>query len=338
MSDSISLAVIGCGAIAESFYLPVLAADAALRGNVWLVDPSVDRATALAGMFGFDPKKVAASVADLPDDVRAAVNATPSHLHVATTLPLIERGVAVLVEKPFAEYADDARALLAAAAQRGSLLSVNQFRRLGPSYELAREWIRSGRIGTVRSVKWAEGHKFEWPTQSGFNFRRPWPKGRPRGCLLDVGIHVLDIIHWWLDEELKVERAYLDGYGGPEAFVNASLRSSTAAITFSVSFLEKLENRYVVEGDKGSIRGFTGDFDALEYKPAGGRWSRVTAPGDAAYLTIAKRMVDNLVGMANGTAQPLVSAESTLRVIAAVDSIYEVAQSDLPAYYREWVA
>jgi predicted dehydrogenase len=40
-----------------------------------------------------------------------------------------------------------------------------------------RDLIRRGEIGDVRRISWFEGHKFDWPTQSGFYFRRPWGPG-----------------------------------------------------------------------------------------------------------------------------------------------------------------
>ena len=118
------------------------------------------------------------TVAALPEAVGFAIDATPSHLHVATTLALIERGADVLIEKPFAENARDAARLVEAARGR-SVLSVNQSRRAGPSNGLVRRLIKDGRIGAVRRITWNEGRKFDWPSQSGFNFRRPW-SGRPR--------------------------------------------------------------------------------------------------------------------------------------------------------------
>ena len=53
MTNEVSIAVVGCGAIAESYYFPVLSADARLRDNVWLVEPSVDRRNKLAQKNGF---------------------------------------------------------------------------------------------------------------------------------------------------------------------------------------------------------------------------------------------------------------------------------------------
>ena len=337
MTNEVSIAVVGCGAIAESYYFPVLSADARLRDNVWLVEPSVDRRNKLAQKNGFPVAQCVASIDGLPGSLKVAINATPSHLHVATTEPLLTRGVSVIVEKPLAEFAADAQTLIDTAKGR-CVLTVNQFRRLGPSYALVKEYIATGKLGEITSISWAEGHRFDWPTQSGFNFRRPWPNGRPRGALLDIGVHVLDMICWWLGQDLKVTKAVVDGYGGPEAFVQASLASRSAKVDISISFLEKLKNSYLVEGTAGSIRGKTADFDSIEYKPRGGLWRTVKAPGSPDRGLIAKRFVMNFLDALHGKAPLLIEPQSVVASLAAIDAIYENASEEMPQYYKEWIA
>lgn len=337
MSDDLPIAVVGCGAIAESYYFPVLSANPVLRNNVWLVEPSVDRRNALAAANGFTTGQCVSTINELPDNLVAAINATPSHVHVLTTEPLLARGVSVIVEKPLAEFATDAQSLIDTAKGR-CVLTVNQFRRLGPSYALVKDYISNGKLGKITSVSWAEGHRFDWPTQSGFNFRRPWPNGRPRGALLDIGVHVLDMICWWLGEGLTVRKAVVDGYGGPEAFVTASLASSSATVDLTISFLEKLKNSYVVEGTAGSVRGRTADFDSIEYKPQGGTWRTVPAPGSSDRNDIATRFVTNFLDAVHGKAPLLIEAQSVVPALAAIDAIYENATEEMPRYYKEWVA
>ena len=158
MLGNLELAIIGCGAIADSYYFPVLSADAGAREKVWLVEPSAERREKAAATFGFRRDQLVGDIAELPAKVTAAVNATPSHLHVATTLPLIERGVSVIVEKPLAETADDARELVEKAKGR-CVLTANHYRRFCPSYALAHEIILAGEIGDIRRIHWAEGQK-----------------------------------------------------------------------------------------------------------------------------------------------------------------------------------
>ena len=337
MLGDLDLAIIGCGAIADSYYFPVLSADVAAREKVWLVEPSVERREKAAAAFGFRRGQLVGDVAELPATVTAAVNATPSHLHVATTLPLIERGVSVIVEKPLAETADDARRLVTEASGR-SLLTANQYRRFCPSYRLARDIIAAGEIGDVCSINWAEGQKFEWPTQSGFYFRRPWKTGRPRGVLLDIGVHVLDVVCWWLDEEPRVVSAAMDGFGGPECFTRAQLAFGDVEMDLAVSFHSKLANGFVVEGTKGAIRGSVTDFSTIEIRTGSGGWQWKRGPGPAGWTDFAEILLRNFAAAVEGREALLVDAASVVAPLAAVDAIYAAADSPLPSYYREWAS
>jgi predicted dehydrogenase len=337
MLGDLDLAIIGCGAIADSYYFPVLSADGAAREKVWLVEPSVERREKAAAAFGFRREQLVGDVAELPAKVTAAVNATPSHLHVATTLPLIERGVSVIVEKPLAETADDARRLVTEAGGR-SLLTANQYRRFCPSYRLAREIIAAGEIGDVCSINWAEGQKFEWPTQSGFYFRRPWKTGRPRGVLLDIGVHVLDVVCWWLDEEPRVVSAAMDGFGGPECFARTQLTFGDVEMDLAVSFHSKLANGFVVEGTKGAIRGSVTDFATIEIRTGSGGWQSRRGPGPSGWTDFAEILLRNFAAAVEGRETLLVDAASVVAPLAAVDAIYAAADSPLPSYYREWAS
>ena len=138
MQVAMPLAVVGSGAIADYYYYPVLAANPHLSANTWIVEPALDRGVKAAEKFGFRQDQVVGRIEDLPSTIRIAVNATPSHLHRGTTVALIERDISVLVEKPFAETAEDARAMIAAAEGR-AILTANHFRRLTPSYAYVRE-------------------------------------------------------------------------------------------------------------------------------------------------------------------------------------------------------
>ena len=65
---NLNLAVIGCGAIADSYYFPVLGKDAATRDKVWLVEPSQHETReggARISASGSD--QLVGDIADLPD-------------------------------------------------------------------------------------------------------------------------------------------------------------------------------------------------------------------------------------------------------------------------------
>jgi predicted dehydrogenase len=334
MSHSVPLAVVGCGSISDSYYFPALATLPAVQPTTWLVEPDRERGRKAAAQFGFQPTQVVAAIDELPPSIKAAINATPSHLHAPTTRALIARGINVLLEKPLAEHAAEAQALVD-EAQGHVLLTVNQFRRLWPSYILVAEKIRAGAIGTVKRVTWFEGRKFEWPVRTGFMFRRPWSE-RPRGALLDMGVHMLDTLCWWLNEVPTVKQSRMDGLGGPEAFVAATLQTSQATIELKLSFLAKLANEYLIEGTTGAIRGATSDYSRIELRSNAGGWRTVSANDPADRVVIARRLITNFLDATEGKAALLIDAASAVRPLIVIDALYRQATDIVPDCYREW--
>jgi predicted dehydrogenase len=330
-----SLAVIGCGAISEEYYLPALLRLPRSSERVWLVDPSQRRLDEVVRKFGFASRQAVRSIGELPDSVSVGFNATPSHLHLESSLDLIQRKINVFLEKPLAETGKDAHQIVGAAQDR-VLLSANQFRRRFPAYIAVKNLIQQGKLGNVRAVQWTEGYKFDWPAQSSFYFRRPWPENKPRGVLLDFGSHVIDVICWWLGAKPDVVQAETDGFGGPEAFVSAALVSGDTKIDVKLSYLTKLRNEYIVEGESGRVRGAALDQRRFYFKPTGGPERAVQLDGPEDKSAIAWELVENFERASRGQAELLINVGSVLDSIIVIDQIYSSAKVTLPEFYKEW--
>jgi predicted dehydrogenase len=91
---------------------------------VGFVDPKVPE---VLGLRRFD------SVAALAAEIDCAVVATPTIAHFDVARELLEAGRDVLVEKPITAEADDARRLIALAAERGRILQVGHVERYNPA-------------------------------------------------------------------------------------------------------------------------------------------------------------------------------------------------------------
>jgi predicted dehydrogenase len=84
-------------------------------------------------------------------EIEAIYNPLPNHLHVPLTLQAAAAGKHVLCEKPIAMTADEAEQLRPAA---GKVLIAEAFMvRFHPQWLFARDEVRSGRIGTLRTVQ-----------------------------------------------------------------------------------------------------------------------------------------------------------------------------------------
>src|SRR5262245_52227486 len=113
---------------------------------------------------------------ELPGTVDAVVVAVPTASHLEVARPFLERGTAVLVEKPMAATLDEADALIELAGRHGALLAVGHTERFNPAMAAALPMI-----GTPRFI---EVHRL-----SGFPER-----SLDIDVVFDVMIHDLDII------------------------------------------------------------------------------------------------------------------------------------------------
>lgn len=76
---------------------------------------------------------------ELPDDIDAVSVVVPTVYHAEVAVPLLERGIPVLVEKPLASNLEEADAILAAADKSGAKLAVGHVERFQPGVRRLRE-------------------------------------------------------------------------------------------------------------------------------------------------------------------------------------------------------
>jgi predicted dehydrogenase len=93
------------------------------------------RAQAVAAELGC---RAFASPRELGQSVAALSIAVPARAHAEVALPSLERGVAVLIEKPMAASVEAARALQAAAAASGAPLMVGHVERWNGAFRKLR--------------------------------------------------------------------------------------------------------------------------------------------------------------------------------------------------------
>ena len=204
----IKVGVIGCGHLG-AIHARLLAArpDVELVG---VVDPSAEARTRVAdahGCYGFEHPR------DLLGAVQAAVVAAPTGLHAAVSLPLLEAGVDLLVEKPLAASVEEARAIVIAARRHGRVVAVGHVERFNPAWRIA-----VGRAGRVVAVQAAR--------QAPFTYR-----SLDVGAVLDLMIHDIDLVLSLEPGRLEeVEAHGIVATGGHEDMVRARLTFSSGLV------------------------------------------------------------------------------------------------------------
>jgi predicted dehydrogenase len=161
----------------------------------------------VAGIFDADPKRLddagrayprAACVNEMHAlfdvGVDAVVIATPNGLHANQAIACFERGLPVFCQKPLATNAFDVERVIAAARAADRLLGIDFcYRHVSGMSEL-RERIRQGALGEIVAID-LRFHNAYGPDKAWCHDR----KLAGGGCLLDLGVHLLDLALWVQD-------------------------------------------------------------------------------------------------------------------------------------------
>ncbi|NEA47774.1 Gfo/Idh/MocA family oxidoreductase [Streptomyces sp. SID10815] len=181
--------LIGYGLAGSVFHAPLIAATEGLALDTVVTSNEERQAQARAE---FPDVRTAADADELfarAGELDLVVIASPNKTHVPLATRALEAGLPVVVDKPLAGTAAEARTLADLAEERALLLSVFQNRRWDNDFLTLRELIAKGALGDV------------WRFESRFERWRPRPKGGWResgdpaeigGLLYDLGSHVVD--------------------------------------------------------------------------------------------------------------------------------------------------
>ena len=251
-SGPLRVALIGCGAISQQLHLPILAGHEEIKLAA-LVDRDTERAREFAKGYGVET--VFADANELhPDDIDAAIVATPPFHHAPCTIALLRRGIHVLVEKPMATSYSDAQAMVEAAEESGTVLSVGYFRRLMPSMRMFKALLDSRWLGRPLRFEVISGGFYGWGAATLGNMRKDLAGG---GVLIDFGSHMLDLLHYLFAGPGEVLEYHDNARGGIESDCRLHLRlrhqSDAVEGRVELSRLRKLGDRVRVECEGGTL-------------------------------------------------------------------------------------
>ncbi|MBO9624638.1 MAG: Gfo/Idh/MocA family oxidoreductase [Sphingomonas sp.] len=157
---------------------------------VGIADPSLEMAE--------EARKLAPDAA-LVEDIEGLLDlsldglviATPSALHAEQSIQALERGVAVFCQKPLGRTAAEARAVVDAARAADRLLAVDFCYRHQRGTERVAELVRSGALGRVFAA--------DLVFHNAYGPDKPWfydPALSGGGCVMDLGVHLVDLALW----------------------------------------------------------------------------------------------------------------------------------------------
>jgi predicted dehydrogenase len=187
--SQIRVAVVGYGLGGSVFHAPLVSATPGMR---------------VAAIVTANPERRAEAARAHPDaaivddverlwrgepPVDLVVVTTPNASHAPLARAALDAGCHVVVDKPFASSADEARALVALAAARGLTVTPFQNRRWDGDFLTVRRLVVEGALGEVFRFE----SRFErWRAEAKPRWREAAARAHAEGMLYDLGTHLID--------------------------------------------------------------------------------------------------------------------------------------------------
>lgn len=191
-------AVIGCGLIGKR---RAVIASTHPRTKLKAVadiskDTACDLAQSLACDFSVDWEEIIRS-----GDIEIVVVSTPNKFLAPIATMAMKQGKHVLIEKPMGCNVQDALALYKVSLETGQSLKIGFNHRYHPALLKAHDLFLAGEIGQIINIRACYGHG------GRPGYEREW-RGDPDlsggGEMTDQGVHLIDLINWFIGCPLEV--------------------------------------------------------------------------------------------------------------------------------------
>jgi predicted dehydrogenase len=248
MHNKVRWAVLGAAKIATAKVIP------AMQMGEWsevvaIASRDLSKAKDAAKKLGIRKAYGSYEEALRDPDIEAIYNPLPNHLHVPWTIRAAESGKHVLCEKPIAMSVDECRTLIAARDRTGVKIGEAFMVRTHPQWLRARELVRSGEIGELRSVLAA----FSYSNRNPENIRNVPEFGG--GAIMDIGCYPIQISRFLFGREPVSVAAVIDR--DPELHIDrlssAMLEFPSGQCVFTCSTQLVPYQRVQILGTKGRI-------------------------------------------------------------------------------------
>ncbi|MBK1811286.1 Gfo/Idh/MocA family oxidoreductase [Clostridium sp. YIM B02505] len=192
-------AVIGCGTISLAHLFPLDYTDKVELVAVCDIKEDIAKATAerFKCKYYTDYKQMLQK-----EEIEVVHLCTPHYLHSEMAQYLCNLGKHVFTEKPMSINYEDSLKMLKAAEDNNVKLGVVFQNRYNASSQLVKQSLISGRLGKIKSAKasvtWCRTDDYYLSS----DWKGTWEK-EGGGVVIDQAIHTLDLMRWFIDDEIE---------------------------------------------------------------------------------------------------------------------------------------
>lgn len=257
----VKLGLIGCGQVTETRHLPALQ----LLPNAEVVavaDINPDRLKRVADRFHIEHRySDFRALLDVPA-IEAVAVCVPPQFHAEVALAALDAGKHLLIEKPLTLCLDQSDELIERAARSPRKVTVGFNLRWHRLVRHAREIIRGGILGPLKSVRTVltSGRRYQ---ETGSDWRKRRELGG--GVLFEVAIHHFDLWRFLLQSEVEevFATSRSEEWDDETATVMARMTNGVPAVSM-FSWGTGDSNEVEIYGQAGRLHVSCYRFDGLE--------------------------------------------------------------------------
>ncbi|QIN83507.1 gfo/Idh/MocA family oxidoreductase [Rubrobacter tropicus] len=184
------------------------------------------------------------------DDIGLVDVSTPGNTHRDVVIAALEAGKHVICEKPLANTLDEAKEMLAAARDAGTVNTVCFNYRRAPAVQLAKKLIDEGRLGTIRHWRSTYLQDFIMDPQFPLIWRLQ-KELAGSGALGDIAAHSVDLARFLVGDVSEVvgmmetfikERPLEEAGAGGGLSASGGVETGEVTVDDAAAFLARFEN------------------------------------------------------------------------------------------------
>ncbi|MGJ9382603.1 Gfo/Idh/MocA family protein [Salipaludibacillus sp. CF4.18] len=336
----LKMGLIGVGGIAQGRHLP---AYKQLTDKVQVEAVcDINYETARQAAEQFEIPLVYTDYKEMFSEIDAVTICTPNKFHAQITIDALNAGLHVLCEKPMALNTKECEAMILAAEESGTLLSIGYHYRFMKNSQAAKKMVSENEIGLPIVARSQALRRRKVPGWGVFT-NKDLQGG---GSLIDYGCHFLDLSLWLLDHPKPIEvsgRTYnhlskmteqVNEWGNFDAATFDVDDHVTAYITFeggaSLLFETSWSANIKEDYENVSISGQRGGLDVFPFQLNQAKHGMLMN-SEAQWMPGEENpglfLLKNFVGACLGNEELIVKPEEALQVTKIIDAIYKSSET-----------